>query len=362
MAQMTIEEASRILSAWLTSKPAEVEAQKTAMDYYGSYFKPDNLSSITQDGFKDFLLLKNNKHWSGIHRQPQIYKDMDRLRECLSILLDESQSIEKRLDIIMPKNKSPFIGGLGRAVITPILMCVYPEKYSVYNRISDQGLDMIGRNTIKDSDPFSKRYASLNAACHELSTEIRQPLYLVDSMFSLMVHGVDSPLATVNPTVGITKTGPRENTADGGGLYEPMSDDSALFSLEKYLQEFIVSNWEKTPLSKTLDIYMEDEEKAVEFNTNVGQIDILARNRSSGDWAVIELKKGRSDDAVVGQILRYMGWIRKHKAREGEKVIGIIITSAPSEKIKYAIYASPGIEFFNYKVSFDLVAVEKVQS
>ena len=86
---------------------------------------------------------------------------MDRLRECLAVLLDESRPIEKRLDVIVPKGKPPFIGGLGRAVITPILMCVYPVKYSVYNRISNQGLDMPGRNTIKQSDPFSKRYGSL---------------------------------------------------------------------------------------------------------------------------------------------------------------------------------------------------------
>jgi len=55
-----------------------------------------------------------------------------------------------------------------------------------------------------------------------------------------------------------------------------------------------------------------------------------------------------------------LGWIRKHKAGKGEKVRGIIITGASDEHIKYAVYASEGIEFFTYKVSFDLVEVEKV--
>jgi restriction system protein len=131
--------------------------------------------------------------------------------------------------------------------------------------------------------------------------------------------------------------------------------------MEKYLQDFIVANWEKTPLAKTLEIYVEDEEKAVEFNTDVGEIDILARDRSTGDWIVIELKKGRNSDTVVGQILRYMGWIRTHKASGTEKVRGIIITGAPDKRVKYAISASEGIEFFTYKVSFDLVAVEKIK-
>jgi hypothetical protein len=359
MAQMAVEEASRILSRWLTNKPSQVQAQKAALEYYGKYFKPENLGNITQDGFRAFLLFKNNKHWTGIHRQPLIYEDMNRLRECLGIILDESKPIQQRLDIIMPKGKSPFIAGLGRAVLTPILMCVYPDKYSVYNRISDEGLSMLGRNRIKDSDAFSKRYVSLNAACHQLSDEIRQPLYLIDTMFSLIVHGVESPLAGLPSTAG-TIPAVSDDTVKQDNELTGEIEDNVSFSLEKYLQEFIVSNWDRTPLARTLDIYMEDEEKAVEFNTGVGEIDILARDRVKGDWVVIELKKGRSDDTVVGQILRYMGWIRKHKAGEGEKVRGIIITGGASDRIKYALYASEGIEFFNYKVNFDLVEVEKV--
>jgi hypothetical protein len=357
MAQMTVEEANRTLSQWLASRPAQVQAQKAAMEYYGKYFNPENLEDITQEGFKDFLLLKNNKHWSGIHRQPQIYEDMNRLRACLAILLDESRPMAVRLDLIMPKGKPRFIAGLGRAVLTPILMCVYPGKYSVYNRISDEALNMLGRNPIKDADPFSKRYLSLNAACHELSDEIRQPLYLIDSMFSLMVHGVESPLTTA-PGTRVVPAVSTDVEPQLGGLSAAI-EDNASFSLEKYLQEFIVSNWDKTPLGKTLDIYVEDEEKAVEFNTGVvGEIDILARDRVKGDWVVIELKKGRTDDAVVGQTLRYMGWIRKHKAATGEKVRGIIITGDTSDKIKYALYASDGIEFFNYKVNFDLIKAD----
>jgi len=36
-------------------------------------------------------------------------------------------------------------------------------------------------------------------------------------------------------------------------------------------------------LARTFDIYVEDEERAVEFNTGVGEVDILARDRSNGD-------------------------------------------------------------------------------
>jgi hypothetical protein len=215
---------------------------------------------------------------------------MDRLCKCLEILLDESKPLEQRLDAIAPKGRPPFIKGLGRAVITPILMCVYPDRYSVYNRISDEGLKQLGRNTIKESDSFSKRYASLNAACQQLSDEIQQPLYLIDSMFSLMVHGVESPLTMLPRADGGKKSGPG----------------------------------------------------------------------STGDWVVIELKKGHESDRVVGQLLRYMGWILKHKATAGEKVRGIIITGMADDRIKYAVSAIEGIEFFTYNVRFDLVE-EKVE-
>jgi hypothetical protein len=205
---------------------------------------------------------------------------------------------------------------------------------------------MLGRNTIKESDAFSKRYASLNSACRRLSEEIKHPLYLIDSMFSLIVHGEE-------PTL-------EENGKEDGDSTD-VTEGEASFTLEKYLQEFIVSNWDRTPLAKTLSIHEEDQEEAIEFSTGVGEIDILARDRANRDWVVIELKKGRSDDAVVGQILRYMGWIRKHKAQGVENVRGIIITGGASDKIKYALYASEGIAFFNYKVKFDLVEADKIR-
>lgn len=345
MAQVTVEEAKRRLLHWLESKPLEVQEQKAALEHYGNFFKPENLHKITKDEFKDFLLFKNNKHWAGIHRQPQIYADMDRLRTCLRILLDESEPIEKRLDKLLPKGKPSYIPGLGRAVLTPILMCVYPDKYAVYNRISEEGLNKLGRNTIRQLDAFSKRYTALNAACHQLSAEIEQPLYLIDSMFSLIVHKESTF---------------EENIKQDNDNELSAREPEASFPLEKHLQEFIVSNWDKTTLAKKLCIYTEDGEEAVEYSTGVGEIDILARDLTNNDWVVIELKKGRSDDTVVGQVLRYMGWILKHKAGAGEKVRGIIITGDVSDKIKYALHASNDIEFFTYKVSFDLVEVKKL--
>jgi hypothetical protein len=49
---MTIEEASLLLSNWLTQRPAEVAAQKAALDQYGKLFRPENIANLTEDQFK----------------------------------------------------------------------------------------------------------------------------------------------------------------------------------------------------------------------------------------------------------------------------------------------------------------------
>lgn len=349
---MTLEEASQLLSNWILQKPTSAAAQKAALEHYGKLFQAENIGNLTEEQFRGFLLIKNNKHWEGIHRQPNIYADMDRLKTTLKVLVDETQPIHVRLDTITDKNGSLYIRGLGRAVLTPILMCVYPDKYAVYNRISEEGLTRLGRNTAKPTDTFGKRYVAINEACHQISDEIKQPMSLVDTMFSLMVHGSESPLLS-------TSTSPEEATADSDFEIEtaPLSanGESFLFPLEKYLEEFMVSNWDKTLLGKALVLHAEDEESATQYPTSVGPIDILARDKANKDWVVIELKKGKSSDAVVGQLLRYMGWVKKHKATGGENVRGIIITSAPDDRIKYAMLVSQGVSFYTYRVSFDLV-------
>lgn len=103
------------------------------IEKYGSMFNPSNLDSLNKEDFKSFLLIKNNKHWEGIHRQGNmITQDMNKLKNALKILLDEEKPIEERLNFLFPKNKPSYIKGLGRAIVTPILMVVYPTKGCSY--------------------------------------------------------------------------------------------------------------------------------------------------------------------------------------------------------------------------------------
>lgn len=72
-----------------------------------------------------------------------------------------------------------------------------------------------------------------------------------------------------------------------------------------------------------------------QYETTIGPIDILTRDRSSGQYVVIELKKGRSADRVFGQISRYMGWVRENLA-DGKAVAGVIVAQAIDDKLKAA--------------------------
>ena len=67
------------------------------------------------------------------------------------------------------------------------------------------------------------------------------------------------------------------------------------------------------------------------------------------------LKKGRASDVVIGQILRYMGFVKEELAEEGQAVKGVIIALEDDQRIRRALAMVPHIEFYRYQVSFKLV-------
>lgn len=70
---------------------------------------------------------------------------------------------------------------------------------------------------------------------------------------------------------------------------------------------------------------------------------------------VVELKKGRASDVVVGQTLRYMGYVAQELAESGQTVRGIIIALEDDPRIRRALAMTPAIEFYRYQVNFKLI-------
>ena len=132
-------------------------------------------------------------------------------------------------------------------------------------------------------------------------------------------------------------------------------EDPSSFALEAHLEEFLVANWSQTELGKDFDIYEEDGVKAQQYQTDTGPLDILAMSKDKKRLLVVELKKGRASDAVVGQILRYMSFVQDELAEEGQTVLGVIIAHEDDQRIRRALTMTPSIVFYRYNVSFNLL-------
>jgi len=149
------------------------------------------------------------------------------------------------------------------------------------------------------------------------------------------------------------------NLLEGSGIPTAIPEPSEVidqnaFVLEKYLEDFIVSNFD-TIFKGKLQIY-EDAEGAdgQQYATDIGPIDILAVEPESSSFIVIELKKGRPSDQVIGQILRYMGWVKKNVCKDDQGVKGLVICRDPDPKLAYALEMTNNIEVRYYSVSFRL--------
>jgi restriction system protein len=137
---------------------------------------------------------------------------------------------------------------------------------------------------------------------------------------------------------------------------DPTVEDPVSFVLEKHLEDFLVANWAQTELGKGYDIYQEDGQLVgQQYATDTGPVDILAISKDKKELLVVELKKGRASDAVVGQVLRYMGFMTQELAEPGQSVRGVVIALDDDQRMRRALVMTPNISFYRYQVSFKLV-------
>ncbi len=132
-------------------------------------------------------------------------------------------------------------------------------------------------------------------------------------------------------------------------------EDPSIFALEEHLEDFLVENWKSTELGRHYDIYEEEGELVgQQYPSDTGLIDILAIRKDKKELLVIELKRGRASDTVVGQVQRYMGYVKEELAEENQTVKGVIIAFEEDVKVKRALSVALNIDFYIYKVYFKL--------
>ena len=128
------------------------------------------------------------------------------------------------------------------------------------------------------------------------------------------------------------------------------------FAMEKHLEEFIIENWDALDIGEKYDRHEEVADgKRKKFRTDTGEIDIFALSKDKTHYLVVELKKGRTNDMAVGQIMRYMGYVNDEIANKDQEVKGLIIGLKDDLGLKRAISLNPNIEFRRYKIKFDLI-------
>ena len=126
------------------------------------------------------------------------------------------------------------------------------------------------------------------------------------------------------------------------------------FAYEADLRNYLAKNLNK--LEPGLRVYEEEGITGIEFPVGGRFIDILATD-AKGSLVVVELKVSRGYDRVVGQLMRYVGWIKKNLAEPGQSVRGVIVARAISEDLLLACSMVPGVELFEYELSLSLKRV-----
>lgn len=124
----------------------------------------------------------------------------------------------------------------------------------------------------------------------------------------------------------------------------PSSEESTQqrFSLERDMQAALRRNIGS--LDPALKIVDDGAERAV----NSGLIDITCED--SAAIVVVELKAGKADSRVIGQILGYMGDL--HEEEGGKPVRGILVAHDFDKRVKAAARVVPTLTLKRYSIEF----------
>lgn len=327
-----------------TNMKAMSDAKPEVLERYGPVFSLENLEKLSRETFLGFLRFSNNQHWKMLaFYGPKMCSDMGKLQGALHILLDESKPPVTRLDQLVPKGEPPMVPGLNRATLTAILLVSHPDKYGVWNQTTETAMETVGLwPTFNKGASFGQRYAIVNDILVKTSQELDTDLWTLDGLWWWLLP--DKP----------DSEGPDPPTEPPG--VDSGSSGDISFGLERHLHEFLRDNWAKTSLGRDWSLYSKDGEiVGYQYVCPAGKIDLLAHHKKEKSWLVIELKRGQGSDDTVGQVMRYMGWVKAELAAADEGVEGLIIAHSDDAKIRYAITIAPSVRMMLYEVDFRLV-------
>lgn len=131
------------------------------------------------------------------------------------------------------------------------------------------------------------------------------------------------------------------------------SSDSEV-SYENIVEDYCRRN--PSRVEEGMTIYRKGKVTGIQLNADGRFIDILGVS-STGDLVVIEFKRSRADDKVLGQISYYLSWVRDHLAKPAQGVRGIIIGYRITKELRLAAKQNANIELRDYKVRIDFPTI-----
>ena len=147
----------------------------------------------------------------------------------------------------------------------------------------------------------------------------------------------------------------RAAAEDEAGEHEESEafDGSREFAFERDLRNYLAKNLGM--LERGLSLFRDEEFSGIEFPVGGRFIDILAVD-AQGDYVVIELKVSRGYDRVIGQLLRYMAWVKRNLAGE-KKIRGFIIASELTEDLTLAASLVQDVSLYQYELALKVTPV-----
>ena len=92
--------------------PSHAVDELEVISEYSYMFNPKNIDNLTATNYKSFLNFRNNKHWTGLERRgSEITQDLQKFKNTLKLLLDETIPIDQRIRLIRDKNSSEYHKG-----------------------------------------------------------------------------------------------------------------------------------------------------------------------------------------------------------------------------------------------------------
>jgi hypothetical protein len=151
--------------------------------------------------------------------------------------------------------------------------------------------------------------------------------------------------------------GVRIEAAEGPGGNTDETARQAM--LERYLEEFLHAKLDGVDFGRRLAMWSPDERSSRQFDASpAGTIDFLCRDLDTGSLVVVQLKRGIPTDAVVGQTLRCMGWVKAELASAGQSVEGIIVVGDADDRLLLAASPIPALRVVQYRVDFQFEPID----